>query len=108
MSIDKTYSRDYLQTFRERSKNELSDIIITRCVNSILKDSVEGKTTYLYEITASPDLCGFFSYISPSQLTTDDYLAAFHRKFPDCTISYQETWEPNTRILKKGILVDWS
>ena len=108
MSVDKTYSRDYLQGFRDQFKQDLADRIIARCVNTLLNAAANEKTLYLYEISATPDLCGFYSYISPTTLTTDDYISAFQRKFPDCTISYQETWEPNTRILKKGILVDWS
>ena len=108
MWVDKTYSRDYLQGFRDQCKQELTDRIIAGFVNKLLNTAANEKTSYLYEISATPDLCGFYSYISPTTLTTEDYLAAFQRKFPNCSISYQETWEPTTRIMKKGILIDWS
>ena len=108
MSVDKTYSRDYLQGFRDQCKQDLAGRIIARCVNTLLNAAANEKTSYWYEISATPDLYGFYSYISPTTLTTDDYISAFHRKFPNCSISYQETWEPTTLIMKKGILIDWS
>jgi hypothetical protein len=44
-------------------------------------------------------------------LSNEDIIGALQAKFPDCVVSFQETWvdaEDNTRVLKKGILIDWS
>ena len=60
---------------------------------------MEGKTQYIY--TQNP----------PYSLTYEDLIAGFQRKFPDCDVSYQETWVDVTatnRVLKKGIVIDWS
>ena len=47
----------------------------------------------------------------PPAITTDDLVSAFQKRFPDCNISYQEIWvdvNSNNRVLKKGIVIDWS
>ncbi len=48
---------------------------------------------------------------SPPTITNEDLVAAFKLKFPDCHVSYEETWlevNPTNRVLKKGIVIDWS
>ena len=40
-----------------------------------------------------------------------ELLAGLKEKFPDCTVSFQEDWvetRKDMRVLKKGILIDWS
>ena len=47
----------------------------------------------------------------PPVITIDDLVSGFKKKFPDCDVSYQETWvevNSSNRVLKKGIIIDWS
>ena len=44
-------------------------------------------------------------------ITNDDLISAFQKKFLECDVSYQESWvdiNSNNRVLKKGIIIDWS
>jgi disulfide oxidoreductase YuzD len=75
-------------------------------VHEVLRAANVGKTQFIYTVAAT-------SYVNtpPSTITTDDLIAAFQRKFPDCDVSYQEIWvevDATNRVLKKGIVVDWS
>ena len=101
-----TFSRAFLQSAPEREKQRIleerrrySEGIVNVFIQDLQKLAIEGKTRYVY--TQNP----------PPPLTTDDLIAAFQRKFPDCDVSYQETWVDLTatnRVLKKGIVIDWS
>lgn len=50
-------------------------------------------------------------------LTLDDVVEGIKNKFPDCKVTYEETWVEDisrqntgqiTKTLKKGIIIDWS
>jgi hypothetical protein len=54
---------------------------------------------------------GKYGYMPALPITTDDLVAAFQLRFPDCLVSYKEAWvdsNANTKILTKGIMIDWS
>jgi hypothetical protein len=101
-----TFSRSFLQAAPEREKQRIieqrrhyTDSIVNGFVNDLQKIAIEGKTRYVY--TQNP----------PQTFTHEDLVAAFQRKFPDCDVSYEETWVDVTatnRVLKKGIVIDWS
>jgi len=101
-----TFSRSFLQAAPEREKQRIieqrrqyTDSIINGFVNDLQKIAIEGKTRYVY--TQNP----------PPTFTHEDLVAAFKLKFPDCDVSYEETWlevNPTNRVLKKGIVIDWS
>lgn len=100
------FSRAFLQSAPEREKQRIleekrrySEGIVNCFIQDLQKLAMEGKTRYIY--TQNP----------PASLTYDDLVAGFQRKFPDCDVSYQETWVDITatnRVLKKGIVIDWS
>ena len=41
-------------------------------------------------------------------ISTEELVAALKRKFPDCDVSYEESWIDDNKIAKKGILINWS
>lgn len=49
--------------------------------------------------------------LSETIIPMTDIISQIQGRFPGCRVSYQETWvdvSSNTRIAKKGILIDWS
>ena len=107
--MSQTFSRAFLQGLAEQRKRERADQLIHQHVESVKELAAQGKTSYIFE----PDN----NRHNPRQhhsypvLTNDDFVAAFQRKFPDCTVSYQEAWvdiDVTNRVLKRGIMIDWS
>ena len=125
----KTYSRSYLQGIQEKTKQDYIDNIIHQNVHLIHRAAVQGDTSYMYDINIFP--------AKPTNipvLTNKDYISGFQRMFPDCDITYKESWIDSTldsriqrnytlsymkepgeiitnqeiKILKKGFLVVWS
>lgn len=71
------------------------------CSQSVLRNAKEGMTSYMYETTG-----GKYGLI-----TVDELIIAFKQMFPDCVVKFQETWVDtivNSKIMKRGILIDWS
>lgn len=99
-------SRSYLQGIPEQRKQERIDYIIRGFMNELHNAAAAGKTSYMYSLNAVGQ-CN----PPPPVITNDDLVSAFQKKFPDCDVSYQETWvdvNPHNRVLKKGIVIDWS
>ena len=101
----KPISRAYLQGMQGANKQRYIDGIIDGMVSLIQQAAITGKASYMYDPIKDIE-----RYKSIS-ITTDDLVAALKQKFPDCDVSYEETWvEVNSvnKILKKGIVIDWS
>jgi hypothetical protein len=102
-----TLSRAFLKEAPEREKQRHIEMIIQGFVHDLQRVAITGKTQYIYthipgRISSNPP---------PPTITNDDLVSAFQRKFPDCDVSYQETWvdvDSNNRVLKKGIVIDWA
>uniref|UniRef100_A0A6C0L7D4 Uncharacterized protein n=1 Tax=viral metagenome TaxID=1070528 RepID=A0A6C0L7D4_9ZZZZ len=135
-----TFSRSVLQGIPEQRKQQDIDGLIERFIHELLHAAAMGKTSYMYQpphdliqtghairinVSSNPPALGKTFLSSPSSatgmnslsntplpvITIDDLVSAFQKKFPDCDVSYQETWvdiDSNNRSLKKGILIDWS
>ena len=105
-----TFNRAFLQAAPERTKHAfIENNIIGNFIHDLHRAANAGKTHYVY--TYNPYAGQALSNPPPPTITTDDLIAAFQRKFPDCDVSYQETWVDVTatnRVLKKGIVIDWS
>lgn len=103
-----TFSRAFLQAAPERTKQAyIEHNIIRSFIQDLERAANAGKTQYIY--TQNPRLV--YTTPPPSTITNDDLIAAFQRKFPDCDVSYQETWvdvDAVNKVLKKGIVIDWS
>lgn len=110
-----TISRMFLQaqaTPETHKQNYIENYIIGKFISELLGAAKIGKTRYIYTHPPPSAFCGSsIRTPPPPKLTNEDLIAAFQRKFPDCDISYQEIWDDidaTTRILKKGIVIDWS
>ena len=112
--MDTVFNRSYLQSLPQKKKNEEIDSIINGFSQELLAYAREGKTSYMYE-TQRLDMYNNRAQnaLGPPiiKLGLDDLADRIKHRFPDCIISYQETWidqNNNTKILKKGIVIDWS
>jgi hypothetical protein len=103
------YTRAFLQGLSAQRKRERADQLIHVHVETVKELAAQEKTSYMFE----PDNIRHNPRQHPNTpvLTTEDFVAAFQRKFPDCTVSYQEAWvdvDVTNRVLKRGIVIDWS
>ena len=119
-----TYSRSFLQGLPEEEKQRRIDSIVNGFILNLRNSAVAGKTQYIYtpdlHNMSTPDLHNMSgpivltrkTYTPPTPtITNEDLIAAFQRKFPDCDVSYKETWvevDAVNKVLKKGIVIDWS
>jgi hypothetical protein len=107
MSIQ-VYSREYLQSIPEQRKQQQIDVIVSNFRSELLHAAATGKTSYMY---IRPDMKMSYSHPSHPTLTDAELVAGFFTRFPGCKIYYEEEWvetQPNTKVLKKGIVIDWS
>jgi len=107
-------SRAYLQSLPAQKKREQIEQMLDH-VNTIVKnEAISGKTSYLYNLK-NPQIEHYMKtrVHQPHLPVIDDsdFLPVLQTMFPDCTISYQETWIDITatnKVLTKGFLIDWS
>ncbi len=108
MSVQ-VYSRDYLQSIPEQRKQQQIDGIVRHFSSSLINAAAQGKTSYMY---VRPDTRGLVGCDPSLPVLTDaELVAGFFTRFPGCKIYYEESWVesgPTTRVLKKGIVIDWS
>jgi hypothetical protein len=103
-----TFSRAFLQSIPEQRKQQHIDMIIQGFLGQLQNEAAAGKTFYMY---AFDERSIVRQHPPLPVITNDDLISAFQRKFPDCYVSYEERWidiNPNNRVLKKGIVIDWS
>jgi hypothetical protein len=111
-----TFSRSFLQAAPEREKQRHIEMIIQGFLHNLQATAITGKTQYVYTHNPAPHPIHSVKYgsplpPSPPTITHEDLVEAFKLKFPDCHVSYEETWlevNPTNRVLKKGIVIDWS
>jgi len=120
-------SRSFLQGLPELRKQQMADQMVEGIICYIHNAATAGYTSYTYDPTLyrrniaaakqmvhlQPKSMHASGNVQAEQpvITDEDLVAAFKRKFPDCAVSYEETWvdvTPQNRILKKGIRIDWS
>ena len=138
------YSREYIQAIPEKRKQATIDQITDSFINDLESRASSGESSYLYEIPPNcyvkrdPYIPGnAIPAVTPYKhrnidrsipptwlyqpywpiLTLEDVIEGLKKKFPDCKVSYEETWIEDsswqnrgtiTKILKNGILIDWS
>jgi len=111
-----TYSRSFLQGLPEEEKQRRIDMIVNGFFQNLRNAAIAGKTQYIYtpdcRNMSGPIVLAKRTQTPPEPIiTNEDLIAAFQRKFPDCDVSYQETWvevDATNKVLKKGIVIDWS
>jgi hypothetical protein len=111
------YSRDYLrgipEKLRQERKKQMIQTLLNNIVGGVTAAATNEKTSYMVEDRL---YLSYYSQIHQAPigritLTNEEIIGALQEKFPDCIISFQETWADtahNTRTLQKGILIDWS
>ncbi len=104
------YSREYLQGIPEQRKQAVIDQITQSFRGELLNAAALGKTSYMYIRTTKNN--GIMNTYPPMPEITDaELIAGLFTRFPGCKINYEESWtevSPTNRILKKGIVIDWS
>ena len=103
------FSREYLQSVPEQRKQEQIDGIVSQFSNYLINAAAQGKTSYMYVRPTNSGSAGCWP--PPPSLTDAELIAGFFTRFPGCKIYNEEEWVengPTTRILKKGIVIDWS
>jgi hypothetical protein len=114
MEFKQTYTREQLQRLaEERRLQQLAAFIDREAAIGVVNNAIQGKTSFLYEWLPQND--PFRQWSSP--LTDEELIVGLKVKFPGSQISAVEEWvdsparrpsDPPTRILKKGIKIDWS
>ncbi len=107
------YTRDYLQSAPEREKQFFIDNIVATFRNELYNAAKMGKTSYMYVRPQKRDgpHISFPLPPQPSVVTDSELIAGLFTRFPGCKIYYEEKWvdtNNDTRVLKKGIVIDWS
>ena len=113
-------SREYLlsrhDAVRREQKQNLADRLYERCSQNVLQNANTGKTSYFFEPVLAARDAEFLvraDYNPDICLTKDELITAFQEKFPDCSVLYHEAWvqfpySPHSRILTRGIMIDWA
>ncbi len=105
-----TFDRAYLQNLAGLRKRQQINNIMNIYNQGVQNAATDGKTSYLLDLQASP-------YMQTTNIkgqqppTTEELIEAFQKKYPGCDVSYKEEWldtDANTKVLKKGIVIDWS
>jgi hypothetical protein len=115
------YSREFLQSLPEKKKQAEVDGMIKGFWQSMYLTAENGQTSYFFDMTnmrkVTPDptqrqaLQTKAAMNSQTTMTNDEILTRFQLAFPDCSVRYGEEWiesNASTRVLKRGITIDWS
>lgn len=103
------YTRDYLQSAPEREKQYRIDYIVNTFRDELHKAAKQGKTSYMYVMPNKT--IGVNCWPHEPEITDAELIAGLFARFPGCNIFYEEKWvdtDNSTRVLKKGIVIDWS
>ncbi len=103
------YTRDYLQGAPEREKQRMISSIVSTFSNELYNAAKQGKTSYMYERPNKTK--GVNCWPPEPEITDAELIAGLFARFPGCNIFYEEKWvdtDNSTRVLKKGIVIDWS
>ena len=105
-----TFSKAYLQGIPEKRKQNRIDQIIRNFIRDLEYAASQGKTSYMYNPNNPHRPIELSNRVEP-EITNNDLISAFKRKFPDCIVTYEENWvdvDYQNKVLKRGILIDWS
>lgn len=104
---DQIFTRAYLYSIPEQKKQQMIKNLILNFQNEVIANAAKGLTHYMLtteRVQPYKDDMGI-------TFTYEELIVEIQKKFPDSKISYKETWVDtarDTRVLKKGILIDWS
>jgi len=111
--LGQTFDRAYLQNLAGlRRRQQIEQWINNQLHHAIEAAAANGKTSYL--VNGMPQICNphYQQYaMEPSPFTSEEVVAVLQKKYPGCDITYKEEWvdtNSSTRVLQKGIVIDWS
>jgi hypothetical protein len=117
-----TYSREYLQSLPDKKNQAEIERLINIFKANLEEAAANGYTSYFFDMTS-------MRYIPPADprfkaavqtksslnyqtsIRNDVIVNGFQIRFTGCSVSYSEDWmstSANTKVLKKGITIDWS
>ena len=117
------FSRADLQNHKFEMIRKKASEFVRQYYSSILMNAQCGKTSYTLNYDAALHINSMTGHLipvgqegPPPEPTLEDILDAFREQFPDCSVEYAETWvdvpaskhQPPTKVLRKGIHIDWS
>jgi hypothetical protein len=113
---DTVLSRSYLLGLPDRRKRQEINAIFDTFLYSLERAASNGETSYFFNMTNMKQIAPMtspypFDSKKSHTIPIDEIVFEFKIKFPDCYVKYIEKWvesTANTRVLKRGILIDWS
>jgi hypothetical protein len=117
------YSRAFLQSLPEKKKQAEVDDMIKGFWPNMYPTAENGLTSYFFDMTnmryIAPDPFPALRKAAPTKsamnlqttMTNDEILTRFRLVFPECSVTYGEEWietNASTKVLKRGITIDWS
>ena len=108
--LGQTFDRAYLQNLSGLlRRQQIEQWINNQLHHSIAAAAADGKTSYL--VNGMPQIHTGKVGNPRLSFTSEELVEVLQKKYPGCDITYKEEWvEPNasTRVLQKGIVIDWS
>jgi hypothetical protein len=115
-----TYSREFLQSLPDKKKQQEIDVMINTFKQFLQQAAENGQTSYFFDMTnmrkVTPDptlkhMRANVAIHSQTSMTNEEIVMRFQTAFPDCSVRYGEEWmesNASTKVLKRGITIDWS
>ena len=109
--LGQTFDRAYLQNLAGlRRRQQIEQWINNTLHHSIEAAAADGKTSYL--VNGMPQIQnGYKAGYQLLPFTSEELIEALQKKYPGCDITYKEEWvdaNSSTRVLQKGIVIEWS
>jgi len=114
MEFKQMFDRKKLQGLAEEHRlQQLTHFIDSHVANGVLNSATLGKTSFLYERPTVDPYRNSNQYVP----TDKELIDGLKIKFPGSSVTWTEEWvdepprrlgAPLTRVLKKGIKIDWS
>lgn len=109
--LGQTFNRAYLQKLAGlRRRQQIEQWINNSLHHAVEAAAADGKTSYL--VNQMPQIHNMYKAGStPLPFTSEEFVAVLQKKYPGCDITYKEEWvdtNASTRVLQKGIVIDWS
>lgn len=108
--MSKLYTREELQNLPKELRKGYLNQVVNRYVQEIINAASNGKTSTVIEMLIDGKNCGRIQTWEKTP-TYEEMEEILKERFPGCRIAYEEVWvekDINTRVLKKGIVIDWS
>jgi hypothetical protein len=108
--LGQTFDRAYLQNLAGLRRRQQIEQWINNSLHHLIEAAAaDGKTSYL--VNVMPQIHMPTGGNPPIPKTSEVLLRVLQMKYPGCDITYKEEWvdtNSSTRVLQKGIVIDWS